>query len=105
MNVNGAESSTGITDELFTAGQCGGYIIKANGQSNVLIKNESIAEPQDDSRFAFIDLTETKRRLLQKHENDLLRKRQADMAQLQLAELKRSNTELIGGGAAIGGLA
>lgn len=74
--------------DLFTARQCAGYIFQANGHSEVMIRNQSVVDLQDDTRFAFIDLTEARRRLIHKHEMDLLRKRQADMAKLQHAEIQ-----------------
>jgi hypothetical protein len=64
--------------DLFTARQCAGYIFQANGHSVVLIKNQAVVDLQDDTRFAFVDLTEARRRLIYKHEIDLLRKRHAD---------------------------
>mmetsp|Transcript_15667 Transcript_15667/g.21495 ORF Transcript_15667/g.21495 Transcript_15667/m.21495 type:complete len:203 (+) Transcript_15667:64-672(+) len=69
--------------DLFTARQCGGYIFQANGHSEVLIKNQSIVDPRDETRFAFIDLTEARRQLIYKHEIDLLRKRQIDMVMMK----------------------
>lgn len=49
--------------DLFTARQCAGYVLQANGRSEVLIRNQSVVDLHDDSRFGFIDMTETRRRL------------------------------------------
>ena len=53
--------------QLFTARQCGGYIFQAAGKSLVLIQNDSVV-PNDETRFGFIDLTETRRRLIRQRE-------------------------------------
>lgn len=49
----------------------------------MLIRNQSVVDLHDETRFAFVDLTEARRRLISKHEIELLRRRQADMAKLQ----------------------
>ena len=97
--------------DLFTARQCAGYIFQANGHLEVLIKNQSVVNLQDDTRFAFIDLTEARRRLIHKHEIELLRKRQTDIAKMQDAEIQNmkpsiwTNAALVGGGISAGGIA
>jgi hypothetical protein len=90
--------------DLFTVRQCAGYIFQANGHSKVLIKNHSIVNLQDETRFAFIDLTEARRRLIYKHEIELLRKKQAEMAKLQQdVIMKPAFWALCGGGGVVGG--
>lgn len=59
--------------QLFTARQCGGYIFQAAGKSIVLIQNDSVV-PSDETRFGFVDLTETRRRLIHQYEMSKLRK-------------------------------
>jgi hypothetical protein len=60
----------------------------------VVIRNQSVVDLQDDTRFAFIDLTKARRRFIHKHEIDLLHKRQADMAKLQEAEIQSINPSI-----------
>lgn len=59
--------------QLFTARQRGGYIFQAAGKSLVLIQNDSVV-PSDETRFGFLDMTETRRRLIHQHEMSKLRK-------------------------------
>ena len=64
--------------QLFTARNCGGYIFQAAGKSLIIIQNGSI-EPNDDTRFGFMDLTETRRRFIHQYEISKLRNAQASM--------------------------
>lgn len=64
--------------QLFTARQCGGYILQAAGKSMVLVQNDSVV-PNDETRFGFVDLTETRRRLIHQYELTRLRKSQSEI--------------------------
>jgi hypothetical protein len=57
---------------LFTARQCGGYILKAAGTSLILIRNDSMV-PSDETRFGFADLTDIRRRLIHQREMSKLK--------------------------------
>lgn len=61
--------------ELFTVRDVAGFVFQATGRSCVLLRNAEFQEPYDDGkRFGFMDLTETRRRLIRKYEAQSLRK-------------------------------
>lgn len=89
--------------QLFTARQCGGYIFQAAGKSLILLQNDSVA-PSDDTRFGFVDLTETRRRLIHQYEMSKMRKTQSERFKIeQKAALFTSTPLLLTVGSGIGG--
>ena len=55
--------------ELFTVKEVGGFVLQASGKGQVAITNTSSATiPPDDTRYGFLDLTETRRRFIHQYE-------------------------------------
>ena len=63
-------NTTSENQELFKARQCAVYIFQAHGMvtPTFWLKIKTLFDLQDDIRFAFIDLTEARRRLIHDHE-------------------------------------
>lgn len=81
--------------QLFTSRQCGGYIFQAAGKSLVFIQNDSVV-PNDETRFGFIDLTETRRRLIRQCEMSKHLKVLSELSERN--DIEQKPVSAIGGG-------